>query len=559
MVRRRKQQRMLLPTLLASLLWVQFARGDDGIPALLQFAEQYQSKKPAMQSQVPESQTVPEMPKLEPPRIVSGDTPVQPDRSALRRQIKQQESVIAQQKSEMSSLENQLKSLRQSLSSAQDALAMARQEKQTLQDAAHRAPEKVVVDLTPFSDFLGRLRHAVTGTPHETELKKLLAAAHDDVKSRDTLLAASRQETDMLKKQIDELRTTGRSNSEELAQVQKSGNEAQVLISELRQRLADEELVHAAMKKAQIQDAVVSQSQQEELTSLKGQLQQLEQGASQKEAEMASLREENQSLTIQLDTQKSLADESEAMKASLEQEIVAYKARIEDIPETGQKQLIADALKKGEGRRNYAEGSLLGRDIIDILDERDGWGLKSDREIVLAGIIDSFSGKYRLSHEELNTALTESELQVSKAAADMARKQKNKGEAFIEEFKKKKGVKQSASGFWYHIDYPGDEPVADNAIIDVVVKESLTDGTVIQDMDVNGKVLSQPLEAYPALFQEAIRYLKNHGSVTLVVPPSLAYGEAGYPPKIPPDSTMVYVLRIDHASAGGEAKKSNVR
>ncbi|MHA6679813.1 FKBP-type peptidyl-prolyl cis-trans isomerase N-terminal domain-containing protein [Enterobacter cloacae] len=526
--------------MLASLLWAQFASGEEGIPALLQFAEQYQSKKPDIQLQEPVSQKAPEMPKLGPPQSVSEETAVQPDRSTLRRQIKQQENIIAQQKSAMYSLENQLKSLRQSLNLAQDAIGKARQENLTLQEAARKVPEKVVVDFALFSDFLRKLRQAATGTPQEKELK--------------TLLTTSRLQAEQLKKEIEEQRSRERNVSEELTQVQMANNEAQALIGELRQRLADEELSHATLKEKQFQDSSLSLGQQEELTSLKERLEQLEQDVAQKDALMSSLREKNQSLVSEFDSQKSLTEKLETTKASLEQEIVAYREQIEDLHKTGHKQLTADALKKGEGRRNYAEGSLLGRDIVDILNERDGWGLKSDREIVLAGIIDSFAGKYKLTNEELNTALAESEQQINKAAADVARKQKEKGEVFTEAFKKKKGVKQSASGFWYHIDYPGDEPVADRAIIDVVVKESLTDGTVIQDMDVNGKVLSQPLEAYPALFQEAIRYLRNHGSITLVVPPSLAYGEAGYPPKIPPDSTMVYTLRIDHVSDGGDKK-----
>lgn len=80
--------------------------------------------------------------------------------------------------------------------------------------------------------------------------------------------------------------------------------------------------------------------------------------------------------------------------------------------------------------------------------------------------------------------------------------------------------------------------------MDIVVKESLTDGSVIQDMDRSGKVMSQPLSAYPPLFREAIGHLKNHGSLTMVVPPALAYGETGYAPQIPPNATMVYELRI---------------
>ncbi len=80
--------------------------------------------------------------------------------------------------------------------------------------------------------------------------------------------------------------------------------------------------------------------------------------------------------------------------------------------------------------------------------------------------------------------------------------------------------------------------------LDVVVKEMLTDGTVIQDMEAGGVTLSQPVADFPALFKEAIGLLKNHGAMTLVVPPALAYGEKGYPPKVPPNATVVYQLRI---------------
>lgn len=82
------------------------------------------------------------------------------------------------------------------------------------------------------------------------------------------------------------------------------------------------------------------------------------------------------------------------------------------------------------------------------------------------------------------------------------------------------------------------------------MKETLAGGRVIQDMDRSGKVLSQPLSAFPPLFREAIGYLKNHGSLTMVVPSALAYGEAGYPPQIPPNATMVYQLRIVDVGKG---------
>jgi FKBP-type peptidyl-prolyl cis-trans isomerase FkpA len=74
-------------------------------------------------------------------------------------------------------------------------------------------------------------------------------------------------------------------------------------------------------------------------------------------------------------------------------------------------------------------------------------------------------------------------------------------------------------------------------------------------METNGATLSQPVADFPPLFKEAISLLKNHGSMTLVVPPELAYGEKGYPPKVPPNATMVYTLRIAEMYPEAQAKK----
>ncbi|USQ48024.1 hypothetical protein NFX37_16575 [Serratia marcescens] len=128
--------------------------------------------------------------------------------------------------------------------------------------------------------------------------------------------------------------------------------------------------------------------------------------------------------------------------------------------------------------------------------------------MLLAGVIDTFNGHYQLSDAQLTRALAESEKAVNDARNQAAKVQTSKGEAFVTEFKKKKGTQKSPSGFWYRIEYAGDEAIKENARVDIVVKESLTDGSVIQDMDRSGKVMSQPLSAYPPLFREAIGHLK---------------------------------------------------
>ncbi|EIL1430984.1 FKBP-type peptidyl-prolyl cis-trans isomerase, partial [Escherichia coli] len=66
------------------------------------------------------------------------------------------------------------------------------------------------------------------------------------------------------------------------------------------------------------------------------------------------------------------------------------------------------------------------------------------------------------------------------------------------------------------------------------------------------RVISQVLGEYPPLFREALMLMKNHGTMELVVPPELAYGDEGYPPKVPPGATMVYTLRVEGVKPNAE-------
>ncbi|MBV6691734.1 FKBP-type peptidyl-prolyl cis-trans isomerase N-terminal domain-containing protein [Serratia quinivorans] len=389
---------------------------DDGVPALLQFAEQYHRQEP---QQTPEDKLPPAKTPAPKPVSKGGQTRElsvrqQQQLAAARATLRENEAQLQHQQARIQSLQQELTALRA------------------------KAPNKVMSqqDLTELSKFASGLRQAFNLTPKEQQMQALIA------------------------------------KTQQALEQQKS--EAAKVISGLQQQAkqSDEALVTANR------------------------------------------------------VQKNLRDEIEGLRSQ------------------GRLLLDHQALEKDRDRQSYAAGVALGRDIQTLLTERKSWGIDPDRTALLAGVIDTFNGQYQLSEKLLASALTESEQAVNVARNQVLMDQRAKGESFVAEFKKKKGAKKSSSGFWYRIDYPGDGAIAETSRVDVVVKETLTDGLVIQDMESSGKVLSQSLSAFPPLFREAIGYLKNHGSLTMVVPPELAYGEAGYAPQIPPDATMVYELRI---------------
>lgn len=311
-----------------------------------------------------------------------------------------------------------------------------------------------------------------------------------------------------------------------------------------------EKNLKAALEQQKIEAAKAAGELQQQLAQLQEKNKTQTEQAKALEQRLAVVTAESAQATQQRDKAAQQADKTATELAAAHQAQQALREELDGLRSRAKWLPDRQALKKKPEQQSYAAGVALGRDIQTMLAERKNWGITPDKTVLLAGVIDTFNGHYQLSDAQLTSALAESEKAVNDARNQAAKKQASKGEAFVAEFQKKKGTQKSPSGFWYRIDYAGDEAITENARVDIVVKESLTDGRVIQDMDRSGKVMSQPLSAYPPLFREAIGHLKNHGSLTMVVPPALAYGETGYAPQIPPNATMVYELRIVDVSNG---------
>ncbi|MTD28407.1 FKBP-type peptidyl-prolyl cis-trans isomerase N-terminal domain-containing protein [Erwinia sorbitola] len=252
-------------------------------------------------------------------------------------------------------------------------------------------------------------------------------------------------------------------------------------------------------------------------------------------ADLADALEKNQELTR-------LTTEHQQQTTALREEVKLLTARASWLTP-------AEKLTTPQMQEAYAAGVSLGNNVVEVQQQQAALGVVTDRQVLLSGVIDAVLGQTRLEPEALHQAMLAAELNAKNALENTLARQKKAGEAYIAEFSKQQGSKYSPAGFWYRIDYAGDAGIPATAVVDLVVKEMLTDGTVIQDMDDNGAALSQPLAQYPPLFREAIGLLKNHGSMQLVVPASLAYGDEGYLPKVLPGTTMVYHLRIAEISS----------
>ncbi|MGU9760856.1 FKBP-type peptidyl-prolyl cis-trans isomerase N-terminal domain-containing protein (plasmid) [Serratia marcescens] len=486
-----------------------------GIPAILQFAEQYQHQQGAENvSQTEQGE------KKHLPRQTIAAAPSRKNAEKMPRwqlkdeKIRQQQQTIAQLKHEINTLKKDLAN----------------------SPTSPIAPISAGENRHSLEKWFQGIRQALALTPTEEQAKMRLRQAQQERMHMQAAQDELRRENSELLKRLTNLKTQGESANQEA----RTALEVQQQNAEQAQRTLQTQLSDAQQRNQALEHSISELKTQLELT---------------KTTEATLLEAQRQ----QQQQQDELKQQRTTLQAQLDEKITEMAnqtAEINTLRKAMPATLSANNLEKAAVRQAYAAGASLAEEILQMQKERQRWGVTVDKNSLLAGIMDTFAGQRKLDDTTLNQALEASEKQVAQARTRVLETQKKQGEEFLASFRKDKRVKQTAGGAWYRIDYLGDETLPSDAILDVVVKETLTDGTVIQDMETSGAVLSQPISQFPPLFADALKQLKNHGTLTLVVPPELAYGEKGYPPNVPPNSTMIYTLRIAEMYPDKQEKKS---
>lgn len=156
---------------------------------------------------------------------------------------------------------------------------------------------------------------------------------------------------------------------------------------------------------------------------------------------------------------------------------------------------------------------------------------------------------------EATTKVREAEAVAAKAAAEAAKAEQERiskgmenGIAFVKENAKDldvaNGVK-TPSGLWYLEAAVGDgaQPtISDN--IKVLYTGWLTDGTKFDFSTNRDQPANYPLNIMIKGWIEGVGAMKAGGKRWLVIPPELAYGAGGRPPRIPPSSTLVFEVEL---------------
>src|SRR6266436_5255266 len=137
----------------------------------------------------------------------------------------------------------------------------------------------------------------------------------------------------------------------------------------------------------------------------------------------------------------------------------------------------------------------------------------------------------------------------------MATKNQADGKKYLDENKKKEGVKATASGLQYKSLKEGTGPqpkTTDTVTVDY--RGTLIDGTEFDSSYKRGEAATFPLNGVIKGWTEGLQLMKVGSKYQFVIPSDLAYGARAMGPDIAPNSTLIFEVElkgIQPAAAAG--------
>jgi len=449
-------------------------------------------------------------------------------------QKQKQQQLIQQSEQSRQALEQQLAKLQAALDASQQQLAanskqLAENNKKLAgvtesQAAKEKALAEAQQQLKTSQQSVQTLKTQIaqlTGTQDEKaqQLAKLQAA----LDASQQQLKTSQQSAQTLKTQIAQLTGSQDEKAQQLAKLQTALDASQQQLAanskqlaENNKKLAGVTESQAAKEKALAEATVLLKTRDE---TIKGLQQNAQQAAKNSETVKAELQEAQKKLDAQ---SRQLADLQKAPMPVASGEMPKTKDEI----------------------RDYALGVYWAHEIANMIKSKESLGYRIGQQQVLNGVTDLIHNQLKIPQQELLETLKELDQQSQDKEKNAATAAKTEGKAFMTRFSKTAGVKRDPMGYYYMIVNKGETKIKGSDTVALTMRESLVNGKVINDMAEKGTVLTLPLDRFPPLFKSAISKVNNLGELRIVVPPELAYGEAGNMPDIPPDSTMIYDIKI---------------
>ena len=121
----------------------------------------------------------------------------------------------------------------------------------------------------------------------------------------------------------------------------------------------------------------------------------------------------------------------------------------------------------------------------------------------------------------------------------------DRSRAALVHYAKEKGAVRSPSGLIYisALEGTGAAPTATDRV-KVEYEGKLADGTVFDSSRKQGGAVVSPLADGIPCWKEGLQKMKVGGKARIVCPASIAYGDTGKPPSVPPKSTLIFDVEL---------------
>jgi FKBP-type peptidyl-prolyl cis-trans isomerase FklB len=220
----------------------------------------------------------------------------------------------------------------------------------------------------------------------------------------------------------------------------------------------------------------------------------------------------------------------------MKQLIVIFSASLLALPLFGQEK--STQLKDQKDKVSYSIGLQIGfnlsRQKVDI-----------SPDVLAAGIKDALAGKPQLSPDQIKEIMTTFEKDMEQKQKEAGEKNKTEGAKFLEENKKKDGVKTTASGLQYKVlkEGNGAQPKATDTV-SVNYRGTLINGTEFDSSYKRGQPATFPVNGVIKGWTEALQLMKVGSKYQLFIPSSLAYGERAVSPDLGANSTLIFEVEL---------------
>lgn len=182
-----------------------------------------------------------------------------------------------------------------------------------------------------------------------------------------------------------------------------------------------------------------------------------------------------------------------------------------------------------------------------------------DLEALIQGLRDGLAGEEgAMTQEEMQATMNEFQQQMMAQQQEMAAKAMEEnhaeGEAFREQFKAQEGVQSTESGILYQVieEGTGAKPTPSDRV-SVHYRGSLPDDTQFDSSYDRGQPATFPVTGVVQGWQEVLQLMPVGSKWKVVIPPELAYGERGSPPRIGPGETLVFEIELLGIESQGDA------